>query len=459
MFDINDDQDQTSKFINRVFKTGVQIAFPSGKGDSSWIFLPAHVPSFDVDPAKVDPMAVCSYRRPDGGFTAWVNGFIQYGFFGPERNYTLLSPKSFDRDAFDPMGVLYETARSYPDFCHLAGLGRDGKKDTENKDAYKQAILSQGREMRIVNAFALEGKEAGKNVVLVCPKSVLGTPNNDKWGVLGQLQRKLPPNYRTPVVDNKWNTFYQFGDPTDPASAHGIRIFKDRPPNGGLDQFNAEIVVDRDGNPDLFIVNEPQIRDRWYLGDILGRPEVTELTEMMIDMFGPAHPKLVQMAFQNRVPGIANRLKQAGVLREDRVRQVGGLRDEPRGEASPYVDRPLDQVDEEQVDENGEPRPVTRARSTSASPVPASAAAAPARFAPRPAPGAVPAATAAATATARPAAFAPRNTASSAPAPSPNAARTVAPAPRNAAQLDQQAVNILEMLDQEEAIESGKAQG
>ena len=457
----NDDSGSNGYSVNKIFKPCVTIAVPDSKKESSWVLLAGHEYTFPLPPRGEDanPLDYVPYRNPNLSFTGWVTGYTAYLRFGPEKNLDLISPKTFSKDAFDPMGHLYNTVRNMPDHCYLAGLGEDGKKDQSDPDAFKRAVIVSPGDKRVVNAFALEGEQKGQNRILTLSSTAIGsTRNGAGWGLIGQLQQEVPAKYRSPIGDPPdWTNQFAFGDPTDPAQALGVRIFKSKPATGGLEQYNAAIIVDpKDGAAYTYEVTEDQLRNRWYLGDIFERPEPAEQLEMIIGLFS-GYPALLRKAFAARRPGLESELEKLGLVNNpSTVRQVGGYRDEdPDSMANRAAAAPIRKVSQSAPAPANEDRTYTDrplASGTSATPAPAS------KFTPRPAPGAAtPTATAAPASPAqpikKPGVFTPRPVPATTPAVTTAAAPaagdatiTVSATPRNEEQMSEEARSIMDRL-------------
>ena len=102
-----------SRNFHTIYQEGIKHK-NLGKDPVSFRLLPA----FDPDnPDKGTSYLPCI--MPDGSFSSWGNMMVVSRFVGRVNKVDIVSPRTFDADAFCPMSYLYTAIRKDPDWMYL----------------------------------------------------------------------------------------------------------------------------------------------------------------------------------------------------------------------------------------------------------------------------------------------------------------------------------------------------
>lgn len=303
--DINDTIENGDAYQQQhlVYREGTSVRFPDKAAD---IFL-------GILPALADPEDMTSYspyRDSDTGkFTNWVTAGYYYPFVNREKS--ILSPKTLDSGAMDPIDELIKSARSHPKFNVLAGFGPDGKKI---KDAWKnpECRIPSRTLIFVVNAITLYNRDFPSDQVhlMQIPSTAFkGQGGEDKkgtWGLVGQLNMRN----RGSSEDDDFDTKYYWGDITDPHKIVPVKLSQEKPPTGS--SFKIYNLVPED--QDTVKIGKSVLSKRYNLDNIFYEITESEILDYLVYSFIDV-PELLRIAFATKVPGFDKLLKAATAKR------------------------------------------------------------------------------------------------------------------------------------------------
>lgn len=291
----------TDKFKSKhlVYRDGVFVRFPNKDKNIIACILPAF-----ADPS--DKSSYVPYRDEDepDNFSKWAIGIKMHPFVNREQN--ILSPQSLDPEAYDPIDELIRVAKADPEYCTIAGFGRDGKK---MQNAYKsqEVRLSNKFSGFVVNAIILFDRETppDKAVLLQIPKTAFSRPgrsSNDgsaSWGLLSELNRK-----NRKASKNDADSFF-WGDITDPRALVPCSLALTPNPAGGMSIYNMVPIEEEPVK-----CSRATLESRYNLDNVLYEITEGEIIDRLVFYFSDV-PKLLLRAFAHRVPNLEKRLKSA----------------------------------------------------------------------------------------------------------------------------------------------------
>jgi hypothetical protein len=329
--DINNDSpdDFNSDFHYGVFKPGVRVRQPLREGDTRLLVMPAFGD-------KSDPLSWVPYRNADAKlddngnhlFTTWIKPYYAYQFVGKKAHF--LAPKTYDSEAPDPIARLLEVAGRDPAYYDILGLGPNGKKNTEDKEAYKRVLLQKAEELFAVNAVCLnpsKEEDAGLTCIYSLKKTMIrGKHDVKETGLLAAL-RLQNRNVRGVVDPADFANYYFWGDITDMEKLIPCRISKVQVKStSGAKSFPYfSMLPDPDANP--VRGTRAMLENRVPLTDIFNEDvDVTDTLERLIDIFSD-YPELLKRAFESKYAGVSSMLEKCGVISSSRVNQPGKNRD------------------------------------------------------------------------------------------------------------------------------------
>lgn len=328
MRDINDvtgDEDG-SDFHYRVFNEGVRSRQPLKDAETRLLIMPAF-----GDPG--DPLSWAAYRNPEANvnsngdhpLSTWIVPYDAYMFIGKRAHF--LDPREIDKNAPNPVGRLVDYARKTPRYYDICGLNSEGKKNSEDKDAFKRVLLQESETFFAVNAVCLNpAKEEDAGVS--CVYSLKKTMVNGKWDVketglryaLGIQNR----NVRGAVDPADFAQYYYWGDITDisaliPTSIHKVQVKS----AGGGKSFPYYNMAP-DGEVPSVKGTRKMLETRRFLPDAFNKSiDPQETLEILVSIFEADHRDLLRGAFESQYPGFSSMLKQTGVISSSRVHQAG----------------------------------------------------------------------------------------------------------------------------------------
>lgn len=291
---------ETYKSKHLVYKEGVRVRYPSKDKEIIACILPAL-----ADPK--DKTSYVGYRDEENPnlFTKWAVGIKMHPFVNKEQN--IISPHTFDPEAYDPIDDLIKVAKADPEYCFLAGYTPDGKRIV---NAYKnpEVRLNTKWSGYVVNALVLFDREIDqdKAVILQIPGTAFrksGKASKDSaqsWGLLSELQRK---NRKT---DSDGADSYYWGDITDPRGMIPCCLKLTPNPAGGISIYNMVPVDDEEP----VSTNKATLETRYNLDEIFHEVTEAEIIDRLIFYFADA-PKLLRRTFAHRVPNLDRMLSKA----------------------------------------------------------------------------------------------------------------------------------------------------
>jgi len=341
--DFQNDRNYTSKHF--VYREGVRVKFANANKDIVACILPAIGD-------KEDKASFLPYRdeeNPDA-YTNWAVGVYFHPFVGKESN--IISAKTFDPDAYDPIQELIKTAKADPKYALIAGYGSDGKKIP---NAYKNEHVRLGSMWSgyVVNSIILYDKDnpSDKPVILQIPIGAFTSRDSESkgWGLLSELGRKNRKAEKGSADEYYW------GDITDPRKLVPCSLKICPGPTGGISIYNMVPLDDEDPIKTTSSV----LKARYDLDSIFNEITEGEIISKLIYYFSDT-PKLLERAFSRRVPGIEAMIKKAtGVSvtstsydddeEEDEIPDAEFRR--PAAKAGPSKRNSLDDEEEESADE------------------------------------------------------------------------------------------------------------
>ena len=301
-------ENETYKSKHLVYRDGVRIRYPSKDKEIVACILPAI-----ADPK--DKASYLKYRDEENPslFTKWAVGLKFHPFVNKEQN--IISPHTFDPEAYDPVDDLIKVAKSDPDLCHIAGYTPDGKRML---NAYKnpEVRLNSKWSGYAVNALVLFDREidADKAIILQIPGTAFrksGKASKDSaqsWGLLSELQRK---NRKS---EGDGADSYYWGDVTDPRGMIPCCLKLTPNPAGGISIYNMVPVDDEEP----VAINKAVLETRYNLDEIFHEVSEGEIIDRLIYYFSDV-PKLLRRAFASRVPNIDKVLSKATAVYSTKV--------------------------------------------------------------------------------------------------------------------------------------------
>lgn len=301
-------ENETYKSKHLVYREGVRIRYPSKDKEIVACILPAIADS-------KDKTSYLKYRDEENPslFTKWAVGLKFHPFVNKEQN--IISPHTFDPEAYDPVDDLIKVAKSDPDLCHIAGYTPDGKRML---NAYKnpEVRLNSKWSGYAVNALVLFDREidADKAIILQIPGTAFrksGKASKDSaqsWGLLSELQRK---NRKS---EGDGADSYYWGDITDPRGMIPCCLKLTPNPAGGISIYNMVPVDDEEP----VAINKAILETRYNLDEIFHEVTEGEIIDRLIYYFSDV-PKLLRRAFAPRVPNIDKILAKATAVYSTKV--------------------------------------------------------------------------------------------------------------------------------------------
>lgn len=304
--DINDtiEDDGNFKSSHMVYKDGVKVKYPDKNADTFFAILPAL-----ADPDDKETYLPC--RNEDTGrFNQWAAPGYYYPFVNNERS--ILSPKTHDPNAFDPIEELIKVARAHPEYQIVAGYGSDGKKV---KDAYKNPEVRLPTRTTIfgVNSIILYNRDISAEEVYIMqlPSTSFKGQGGEEgkkstWGLISALNMRNRGSSDEDEVDEK----YYWGDVTDPRKLVPMKLAQEKSPTGGTIKIYNVTPQDED----TVKVGKSLLAKRYDLNDIYHPADEKEIIDYLISAFIDL-PALLKMAFATKVPGFDKLLKAATAKR------------------------------------------------------------------------------------------------------------------------------------------------
>ena len=304
--DINDtiDNDGGFKSSHMVFRDGVKVKYPDKNADLFFGILPAL-----ADPD--DKEQYLPYRDEETGkFNRWAAPGFYYPFVNRERS--ILSPKTHDPNAFDPIEELIKVAKSHPDYQVIAGFGADGKKLS---DAFKnpEVRLPSRTTIFCVNGIVLYNRDVPSDEVYIMqlPSTAFKGQGGEEgkkstWGLISALNLRNRGSSDEDAVDEK----YYWGDVTDPRKLVPVKLAQEKPPTGS--SFKIYNITPQD--EDTVKVGKAVLAKRYDLESIYHPADEKEIIDYLISTFADV-PQLLKMAFATKVPGFEKLLKAANTKR------------------------------------------------------------------------------------------------------------------------------------------------
>ena len=304
--DINDtiEDDGSFKSTHMVYKDGVKVKYPDKNADIHFAILPAL-----ADPE--DKASYLPYRDTETGrFNRWAAPGFYYPFVNRERS--ILSPKTHDPNAFDPIEELIKVARAHPEYQIVAGYGSDGKKV---KDAWKNPEVRLPARTTIfgVNGIILYDREtpADEVYILQLPSTSFKGQGGEEgkkatWGLISALNLRNRGSSDEDAFDEK----YYWGDITDPRKLVPLKISQEKPPTGGTVKIYNVVPQDEE----TIAIKRPILEKRYDLESIYHEAGEKEIIDYLISAFIDM-PQLLRMAFATKVPGFDKLLKAATAKR------------------------------------------------------------------------------------------------------------------------------------------------
>jgi hypothetical protein len=292
---INEEFGGSTKHL--VYKDGVKVKYPDKDGEVFFCVLPA------IDDEN-DPASYIPYRFETGKFTPWATMAYYYPFVNKEKS--ILSPKTLDPNAMDPIEELIKTARSNPQWQAIAGFGPDGKK-MQNAFKDPEVRIPSKTSIFVVNGIILYDREYNMDDVYVIqiPSTAFrgqasGEDKKNTWGLIGQLNTKN----RGAAEDDDFETKYFWGDITDPKKLVPVKLAQEKPPTGS--SFKIYNLTPQDEDP--IKIGKGVLEKRYDLSDIFYDITSKEIIEYLVSAFGD-QPDLLEAAFASKVPGFSKMLK------------------------------------------------------------------------------------------------------------------------------------------------------
>ncbi len=301
-------ENETYKSKHLVYREGVRVRYPSKDKEITACVLPAL-----ADPE--DKASYLKYRDEENPalFTKWAVGMKMHPFVNKEQN--IISPHSFDPEAYDPIDELIKVAKSDPEYCFLAGFTPDGKRIV---NAYKNPDVRLNTKWSgyVVNALILFDREVDqdKAIILQIPGTAFrksGKASKDSgqsWGLLSELQRK------NRKADGDGADNYYWGDITDPRGMIPCTLKLTPNPAGGISIYNM-IPTDEE---EPVGVNKAVLETRYNLDEIFHEITEAEIIDRLVYYFADV-PKLLRRAFSHRIPNIDRLLSRATAVSSTRT--------------------------------------------------------------------------------------------------------------------------------------------
>lgn len=288
-----------------VYVDNVKVRYPNKDKDLFVAILPALADANDKS-------QYLPYREDDNEamFTKWAAGFFYYPFVNKETS--IISPKSFDSEAFDPIEELIKLAKRDARYARLAGFEEDGK--TRIKNAYKDpdCRIPSRSSVFIMNGLILFDREVSQDephIVQVSATAFAGRGasskdkgGNQSWGLIAELNRRN----RNVSEDAEIGEKYYWGDITDPRGMQPCVCKLAPPPGGGVPIYNMTPVDDEDAVK----TGKSVLEGRYNFDEILYRPEEGEIIEHLVKFYADV-PELLKRAFAHRIPNFERQLKSA----------------------------------------------------------------------------------------------------------------------------------------------------
>lgn len=299
MLSVNDRGTLFSNEENYVFNENVRTEFTKSDKAITGVILPAI-----ADPT--DKSKYLPYRDPSNpnNFTDWIAVYAAHQFVNGRSS--VISPKTFDADAYDPFDEIYNVLKSNPAYHPLVGIGPDGKK-VSNPQLDKRIRMRKRSVLGVVNFINLLPEKAenrGKVTILNLPLMAMEGRGGGTWGLLSELSQKLP-NQNT----------YVWPDITNPQALIPVTVCQEVPPSGGMKNYNCRPVQGQTYPASVehlkarYLLRDTAVAGQVYRSEVFWRPTEKELLDLAIKMFLDL-PGVLMEAFGRKYPGINVRIKE-----------------------------------------------------------------------------------------------------------------------------------------------------
>lgn len=300
---INDGiSDQGSTYKSLVYREGVKVKYPDKDGEIVFGILPAF--------GGTGGHSWVPYRDNTEAFTPWAVACSLYPFVN--KTTSIISPKTFDRNAFDPIEELIKTAKGSDKWRIVAGFGPDGKKV---QDSYKnpEVRIPSMQMTFVVNALIRYDKDfqEDKPSLLQIPSTAFrGQPTKKgekpgAWGLIYQLNRRN----RGAKDDDTCEAKYYWGDVTNPTNMLPMILSQQKAPTGGsIKIYNVDILDEND--EDVFKASKETLEARHDLDAVFHEITTPEIIDFLVANFCDL-PDMLMAAFSHKVPGFKKTMEKA----------------------------------------------------------------------------------------------------------------------------------------------------
>jgi hypothetical protein len=307
MLDINDAIENGNKFESQhlVYKDGVQVKYPNKNAEIVVGILPAV-----ADPE--DMTSYLPYRDAETSkFTKWATPAIYYPFINKDKS--IISLKTFDRGAIDPIEELIEAAKSSEEFAVIAGYEPGGKKRLANAFDNPKVRIPHKTQIFCVNCIILFDRDVDERdvYILQVPSTAFKgqAPSSDGaknsgWGLINKLNMT---NRGSHEGEADFEQRYYWGDITNPKKIVPVSLSQQSPPTGSKYKIYDMSPMD---DEDTVTVPSSVLKNRYLFDEIFAEPEPGEIIDYLIHSFADV-PDLLTKAFANKVPNISKLIKAA----------------------------------------------------------------------------------------------------------------------------------------------------
>lgn len=226
-----------------VFKDNLRVRQP-GRGDDDRTYL--HIMPDFGDITNPHSWFWYRFKSQDGTwrFTQWMRHYFVWEFVGGRVH--IISPKTFDPNAVDPVQLVYDKCRSTKGnavWQKLIGNDPATGKRNEHKDALQDRKLQFMSTKYVINAVNTakvhEGESNLSCLYTLSRTAVYGATDDNApvggggWGLIAQLNQAQRRAADAPMPqDYDFDAMYYWGDITRADRNLPVMVFKSPPPTG-----------------------------------------------------------------------------------------------------------------------------------------------------------------------------------------------------------------------------------
>lgn len=238
-----------------VFLPNVKVKHFTGDASIAFRIMPAYAYGKNADGRMLPmgPTAWEPFRRPTGEFTEWGNSILLARGIGHGKDYKsgarkdILSPKTFDANAVDPLGMLYQAAAQYPEWQYLI----EDQKTPDGKTVLQRAAITKATRLTLMNVVDVGDPQTSGIVQVGC----FTKSSSDSLFATNGLAVAPSPAATPEMVAHNYLLQWAYGDITDPNTGPVLLCIKGKA-QGQFSKYNITVMID----------SQNQVR-RWPLGE------------------------------------------------------------------------------------------------------------------------------------------------------------------------------------------------